>query len=78
MSDVDWNKIAAEVEGTTLSPGAIADRYDLDVEDDEVELALAAERVEVCVGCGWWFHERVGATGDPLCDECRTTSEAER
>ncbi len=70
--DVDWAVVAARAVGTTDSPAALAERFDVD--EDDVEEMLSAEGAETCPGCGWWFWiESLDA--DFYCDDCVAASE---
>lgn len=67
MSSSSWQAVADFVVGTTISPIAIAERFDVD--EDDVEFELGKRGIETCTGCGWWFHDLAGHP-DVLCEDC--------
>jgi hypothetical protein len=72
------SEIASAVEGTCMTVGAMVERYDLDISDDDLEDELLTAGIECCPGCGWWMEscELVDEDGEAgACDQCREVPE---
>lgn len=68
-----WDRVATYAVGTTDSPGALAERFEVD--EDLVEHELGERSIQVCADCGWWFDEDADGASegdfDPVCADCR-------
>ncbi len=64
-----WNGLAESVRGTAGLPSEATLEFhgfspELDVE--KIEEGLRQERVETCIGCGWWF-DSIELDADGFC-----------
>lgn len=67
----DWGEIADKVEGTTMSVGEIAERFDLSEDEETIEVALEEQgHINVCPGCGWWWNDSF-LDGEGYCEDCQ-------
>jgi hypothetical protein len=66
VTDV-WEKVFAAADGSTDSPAALAERFD--VPEDEVEERLSRMGLETCPGCGWWWMA-MELDADNFCPDC--------
>ncbi len=66
-----WKELAESVRGTAGLPSeATLESHgfspELDVE--EIEEGLRNQRVETCIGCGWWF-DSIELDADGFCED---------
>lgn len=67
-----WDTILDEAEGNVWSTGEIIERYDLDMDDEELIEKLLDLNFEQCSECGEWHHsgEMECPEGSVLCAAC--------
>ena len=66
-----WSGLAESVRGTAGLPSEATLEHhgfspDLDVE--AIEEGLRKQRVETCIGCGWWF-DSIELDADGFCED---------
>ena len=67
----DWRGLAEATRGTAgLPTESVLETHGFDpnLDVDAIEEGLRTQRVETCIGCGWWF-DSVALDTDGFCED---------
>lgn len=80
MDQVKVSQVHEFLEGTCRTIAEVNQLFDLNEDDDKIQIELEADGLELCDICGWWCESYEMDLIDSVtnaCDECREESENE-